>query len=107
MSEPATIHYTELAPAKVGESFFDEWNTYLGEIARLLVEGQEGKFALIKSSAIVGIFESESEALREGNERFPGQQYFVHQIREKEPIIRVRGYNLPWTKTSIQLARPA
>ena len=107
MNEPATIHYTELSRAKSGEPFFDEWNSYLAEVARLLADGSEGQFVLIKGAAIQGVFADEAEALKEGNKRFPSQQFLVHQIQEREPVIRVRGYNLPWTKTSTPLARPA
>jgi hypothetical protein len=46
---PRGVHYTELAKAKQGDTFFHEWNGYRREVGRLLAEGQEGRHVLIKA----------------------------------------------------------
>lgn len=106
-NEPATIHYTELTEANPDEVLGQEWNTYRRELGRLLADGHEGKFILIKGETILGIFEREEAAVGEGYHKFLRQGFFVHQIREKEPILRVRGLNLPWPSSTIQLVKPA
>src|SRR5262245_30931849 len=102
-SEAGTIHYTELSEAPAGDALFHEWNTYRLEIARLLAEGHEGKFVVVKDSTIVGIFQDEQSALAHGHQSFPRQAFLVHQIREREPILRVRGLNLPCPRSTTPL----
>src|SRR5262245_26381755 len=106
-SGPATIHFTDLVPAGPGDPLFQEWNTYRHEVGRLLAEGHEGRFVLIKDNHILGIFSSEEAALAEGSKRHPCQAFLVHQIREREPVMRVRGYNLPCPSSSIPSPPPA
>jgi hypothetical protein len=85
-----TIHYTELRPAEPGEPGGQEWNTYLREVGRLLAEGHEGKWALIKGDDVIGLFDSREEARAEGLRRFLLQAQFIHQIRAYEPVVRLR-----------------
>ena len=59
--EPATIPYAELpAPQADGPNAL-EWNFYRREVGRLLAEGQEGKFILIKGEDIIGIWDTQEE----------------------------------------------
>jgi hypothetical protein len=106
-AELDTISYTELVQAKPGEAFFHEWNTYLREVGRLLREGHQGKFILINDEAIIGIFDTEDAARTEGLKRCLLQPFLVQQIRSREPILRIRGYNVPWPVSRSQLAKPA
>src|SRR5437868_3856214 len=46
--EPPTIPCTELPEAKPDSPLYHEWNYYRREVGRLLAEGQEGRFVLIK-----------------------------------------------------------
>jgi hypothetical protein len=39
-----TISYSELPDIDAASPLYEEWNTYRREVARLLVEGKEGKF---------------------------------------------------------------
>jgi hypothetical protein len=109
LPEPAqaTIHYTELPEAKAGEALGREWNTYRREAGRLLAEGHDGKYVLIKEEMILGFFDSEDTARAEGSKRFPRQPFLVHQIREREPLLRIRGCNLPCPSSPTPLAKPA
>lgn len=92
LSEPRTIHYAELPPSRPGDALADEWETYRREVARLLAEGNEGRYVLIKGQQIIGIWETLKEAFAEADKRFPLQSYLVHQIQERERILRI-GYN--------------
>ena len=90
--EPPTIHYTELPPAKPGEPLAEEWETYRREVGRLLAEGNEGRYILIKGGEIIGIWDTRKEAFAAADQRFPLQPYLVHQIQERERIHRI-GFN--------------
>src|SRR5262245_44339128 len=89
------IHYSELAPAVPGDVFFDEWNTYCREIGRLLSEGLQGRYVVIKGSEILGIYDTWKAARAAGLKRFLLEPFFVHEIRVEEPFLRVRGINHP------------
>ena len=107
MSEASVVHFSQLADAEPGSFLSLEWNTYRREVSRLLAEGQGGRFVLIKEETIVGIFESHAAAMEEGYKRFLRQPFLVHPIREYEPILCMRGYNLPWPVSPCPLAKPA
>jgi len=86
--EPATIHYTELPEAKPDSPLYHEWNCYRREAGRLLAEGQEGRHVLIKGENIIGLWDTHDEALAAGYQHFPGQAFLVHQIQQRERLIR-------------------
>jgi hypothetical protein len=87
-----TIHYTELPAPQPGSALEAESNTYRREAARLLAEGLEGKHVLIKGNTIIGIYDTDDEAMEEGRRRYlvPRQPYLVHQIQTWERVIRTR-----------------
>jgi hypothetical protein len=85
-----TIHYTQLPDKLPGEPLFYEWNTYRRELPRLLAEGHEGKYVLIKGQAILDIFATFNEVLDEGEERFPDEDFLAQKILEWQPVLRVR-----------------
>jgi hypothetical protein len=91
MNDPGypTVHYTELPPSRPGEVDV-EWETYRREAGRLLAEGHEGRYVLIKGEDILGIYETRNQALDVGYARFPGQGFFVHQIQTRERVYRTR-----------------
>jgi hypothetical protein len=84
-----TIPYTELAPAEPGDPLAAEWETYRREVGRLLSEGREGQFVLIKDETIIGFYDTEDAARAAGLERYLGEPFLVHQVRSREPLIRV------------------
>jgi hypothetical protein len=66
-----------------------EGETYRREVACLLAEGYEGKHVLIKGDVIVGIYDTDQEAMAEGRRRFLMQPPFlVQQILTWEPVVR-------------------
>ena len=94
--EPATIHYTELAEPLPGSPIAMEWDYYRQEVGRLLAEGNEGKWILIKGKQIVGIWNSEEEANTVRSERFLLQPVLMKQILTREPVLRCGAYFRPW-----------
>jgi hypothetical protein len=89
------IHYSELGPLAPGDVFFDEWNTYLQEVGRLLAGGQAGRFMLIKGKQLLSVFETWDAARTAGLRQFLREPFFVHEVREIEPHLRIRGVNWP------------
>jgi hypothetical protein len=94
--ERPTIPYTELPEQPPGSAYYEEWKTYRREVERLLAENQEGRFALIKGDAIVGVFDTREEADELGRRRFPTTPYLVKPIRSREPLVRVRELVFAW-----------
>jgi hypothetical protein len=93
--ERPTIHWTELREISPDSPIAKEWSVYRREIGRLLAEGHEGKWVLIKGEQIIDIYETFHRAYEVALERFLMQSVLIQQVRSREPILRVRGYNLP------------
>jgi hypothetical protein len=91
-SAHSTVHYSALPEASNNSALFEEWNTYRREAGRLLAQGEGGHHILIKGDQIVGIFSTHDEAMKEGYRRFLGHPFLVHQIQEREPVVRQGHY---------------
>lgn len=64
-----------------------EMATYRRELPQLLAQGREGQFVLIKMDQVIGTWSVDTEALAEGDRRFPGQPFLVKQIhRQEKPL---------------------
>src|SRR5262249_31343080 len=85
-NRPRYIHYSELAEADPASTLGVEHNTYRREVARLLEEGHEGKYILIKGEEILGIWEKQEDALNAGYDRFLGQPFMVRPIQTWERL---------------------
>jgi hypothetical protein len=85
--ERPTIHYTELPPSRPGDTFAEEWETYRREVGRLLAEGNEGRYILIKGTEIIGIWDRQQDALSMGYQKYLLQPFLVHQIQERERLL--------------------
>jgi hypothetical protein len=83
-----TIHYTELPASQPDAPLHAEWETYRREVARLLAEGHEGRWVLLKGEEIIGIWDTHNEALSQGNRRYLHQAFLIHQIQTRERVIR-------------------
>ena len=46
-----------------------------------------GRFVLIHGDELVGVFDTDAEALVEGARRFGREAFLVRQVRDEEPII--------------------
>ncbi len=60
---------------------------------KLLAE-HEGKYALVKEDKVVGVFESENDAISQGYERFGTQLFLVKHISEKDESMNFLSFNL-------------
>jgi hypothetical protein len=87
-----TIHYTELRNVIPGSLLAVEWNYYLSQLGRLMAEGNEGKWILVKGEEIVGIWNTQAETEAVRVERFLMQTVLMKQILVREPNLRI-GYN--------------
>ena len=90
--QPPSTHWTALPEARADSAIAQEWNFYRRIIGRLLAEGHEGKWLLIKHEEVVGIWETEGEANAVRVGRFPMQPVLMKQILSREPTLR-SGYN--------------
>jgi hypothetical protein len=86
---PHAIHYTQLAPAAANSPLAVEWETYRREVGHLIAAGHEGKWVLIKGEEIIGLFDSEEQALEVGSERFLLQPKLIQCIRTREPVLLI------------------
>ena len=53
-----------------------------------LVKNHNGKFVLIRDDEIIGIFENELDAVKQGNERFKDSHFLVNEITDEKFRIR-------------------
>ncbi|MBV9121963.1 MAG: hypothetical protein JO112_01225 [Planctomycetes bacterium] len=90
--EPPTIHYSELADARPDSPLYWEWNFYRREVGRLLAEGLEGKWVLIKGETIIGVWNTATEINAVRLEKCLMPPVLMKQILEREPLLRI-GYN--------------
>jgi hypothetical protein len=96
--ERPTIHYTELPEATPAHLLGKEWNFYRRQVGRLLAEGHEGQWILIVGEEIIGIWDTWDEAIQVRDQRFSTQPVVLHQILEREPILRGGGYHRRWPR---------
>ncbi len=92
--EAATISALELLPAKSGEVLATEWEAYRAHVGAWLAEGREGQYVLVKESKVLGFFDTETDAMREGYKRFHMEPFLVHHVLSREPLHRVGYYRL-------------
>ena len=90
--EPPTIHFSELPEAKPDSPLYHEWNFYRRIIGRLLAEGHEGKWLLIKREELIGIWDTQADADAVRLDRFLMQPVLMKRILTREPLLHI-GYN--------------
>jgi hypothetical protein len=87
LREPAPIHCSALPDPASGSPLATEWDHYRREVARLLAEGHEGKWGLIKGEEIVGVWNTQEEADQVRIERYLMQPVLLKQILTWEPAL--------------------
>jgi hypothetical protein len=85
-----TIHYTQLPDPEPGSQLYEECHVYKREVGRLLAEGHEGRWILIKGPDIIGLYETRGEAREEAIRRYGMAASMTKQILTNEPLYRVR-----------------
>lgn len=68
-----------------GKFFSSELATYEANKAELL-KSHAGKFALIHGKEVVGVFDSETNALQEGYKRFGPVPLYIKEILPEESV---------------------
>jgi hypothetical protein len=84
-----TIHWTELPEDTTGGVLAVEWNTYRREVGRLLAEGHENRWVLIKGEIIIGIWDRREDAFAAATERYRTEPALVRQVLVSEPLLRL------------------
>jgi hypothetical protein len=64
-----------------------EMETYHRELPRLLAEGREGQFALIRGDTVDSLWTTEDEAYEAGCKRFGLDLFLVKQVLRDEPVV--------------------
>jgi len=85
------IHHTELKEVDPSKELGVESNTYRREVGRLLSEGHEGRWVLIKGEQIIGIWDTFSDASSEGTCRYLREPFMVQRVQTWQRIL-----NLPY-----------
>jgi hypothetical protein len=91
-------HWTELQDDTSGGPLATEWNFYRREVGRLLIQGNDNRWVLIKGEEIIGIWDTRDEAFTIASERFFGQPVLVKQVLEWEPLLRLPLRLYSWPK---------
>lgn len=89
------IHYSKLVPAEPGSALATEWEVFRRELPRLLAEGHEGRYVLIKGDEVIGLWDADADAIAEGRRLFPRQHIAVQLVAEWQPLI-VRAGSRRW-----------
>jgi len=83
-SKPVPINVTP--SGLVGLKMYErEIATYLRELPRLIDEGYAWKHTLIKGEEILGIWDTQNDAIQAGVERFGLEPIFVKTIDPRDP----------------------
>jgi hypothetical protein len=68
-----------------------EWATYCRELPRLLAEGEEGRFAVVKGEVVDSVWDTRPDAVQAGYDRFGLGPFMIHRIcRVERPVIITR-----------------
>lgn len=72
-----------------------ELETYKNNKPRLLAES-EGKYVLIKGKEVIGVYDTEDIAIQKGFDEYGYDiPILVRKITKLEPVIHVKGINVP------------
>ncbi len=85
-----TIDSREVPDLPPDHVLAEEARTFQRELPRLLADGQEGRFALLKGDAVIGIFDNLWAAADAGRKKFGFAPFLVKQIQERDRILRQR-----------------
>ena len=62
-----------------------EWSAFKRQVGRLLAEGHEGRFALVKGGEVINLWDTRRDAHQAGLGRFGLAPFLVQEIR---PVMR-------------------
>jgi hypothetical protein len=87
--EQRAIHWSELPEDKKPGGNSTEWNFYRREVGRLLEEGHENRWVLIKGEEIIDIWDKREDAFNAASRLYLMEPCLVKQILRNEPEVRV------------------
>jgi hypothetical protein len=64
-----------------GEPLCQEWQTFKREVHRLVKEGKAGRYAVVKGDEVVGVWDTLTDAVCAGHDRFRGEPCLVQEIQ--------------------------
>lgn len=70
-----------------------EVRTYFRELPRLLDEGRDGKFVIVKADGLFGIWDTQRDAIQAGRALFPDGGFLAQQIDHR--FLDVLGTQFP------------
>jgi hypothetical protein len=85
-----TIHYTQIAEPLPNDPDYQELQTFRRELPRLLAQGHEHKWALIKRDEVIGVYVTFDEGCRAGRERYLLEAFLVQPVREWQPLFHTK-----------------
>jgi hypothetical protein len=83
-----TIHYTQMPEPDPNSATYRAQMTFRRELPRLLAEGHEGKWALIKGNEIIGVYDDFDDGYQVGLDRYFRQGFILQPVREWQPVLR-------------------
>jgi len=106
-----TIPYTELPSLPLDCEYHHEWNTYRRNVARLLANGLEGTWVLVKGDNILAAFPAWKTAYLAGlamiAEKEIRHPFLLHQVRSNESASRLEEYRRQCPNLHLPLAKTA
>jgi hypothetical protein len=86
-----SVHFSELKENRSSDPTAEGWNVYVREVARLIAEGNEGKWVVIAEGRLIGVYDTKGEgydAIDEGKFTWPSilKQIRVHEQLRPAPI---------------------
>ncbi len=82
----ATLQTWHAAQPRAEEILAVELDTYRRELGRLLSEGEEGRWVLVKGDAVIGTWDTFDEAIEVGCDRFGQTPFLVQQVLTEQPV---------------------
>lgn len=70
ITEPKPVIHIDERGERALKQYRHEILTYLREVPRLLEEGEEGRYALLKGDEILSIWDTQSDAIQAGVDKF-------------------------------------
>jgi hypothetical protein len=76
-----SLHLDQVPDIPPGQPFSTEWQAFKREVARLVNEGQSGRFAVFKGDRLVGVWDTLLLANQAGRQQFAGQPFLIQEIQ--------------------------
>jgi hypothetical protein len=82
------------SPPRAQDLLATELATYQRELPRLLSEGEEGRWVLVKGTGVISTWETFNDAIQVGYDRFGQAPFLVQQVLPEQPVAQH-----PWQRS--------